>query len=144
MADLDLSAAFYSALSSDPSITTPLGAYLSGKSIFTRRPVPESALYPMIVVSPDITVTNEDALVSRRPMVVRDVIAYGEQDSDYRIVENLGYLIRDKFHRQKDSLTVTNYQIIDIVASGPFVAPTDDDQHLARGVSLTIRLQRTA
>jgi len=139
-ATLNLASSIYAALADDLYITSRLGQFMS-PSIHTRRPVPEGAEYPMIVVNPDTSIINEDALVSRRPVITRDVIAYGEQDGQYRVVEELGYYLRDKFHRNPDSLTVSGYDIIDIVVVGPFPAPTDDYQHIARGVTLTIRLQ---
>lgn len=140
---LDLSASLYTALADDSYITTRLGSFMS-PSIHTRRPVPEGAEYPMIVVNPDSGLTNEDGLRSRRPVIVRDVITYGEQDDQYRVVEEIAYYIRDKFHRRKDSITVPGFSVIDIVTSGPVPAPTDDFQHVARVVTLTIRLLQEA
>lgn len=141
-ASLDLSSPLYIALSDDLFITSRLGDFMS-PSIHTRRPVPEGAEYPMIVVNPDTSITNEDWLRSRRPVIVRDIIVYGELDSQYRVVEEIAYYLRDKFHRQKSSIEVSGYGVIDIVVVGPFPAPTDDFQHIARGITLTVRLQET-
>lgn len=137
---LDVSKGLYSALSGDSDITDLLGSFQGGPSIHTRRPVPVNADYPMIVVSPDVSVTDEDGLVSRRPVVIRDIAIYGEQDTDYRTVESLGYLVRSKFHRKFDVFTVEGFSIIDVVATGPIPAPTDDEKQVGRLVSLTIRL----
>lgn len=136
---LDLSASLYLALSDDIFITSRLGTFMS-PAIFTRRPIPDDATYPMIIAGPPSAIGNEDALVSRRPLIAVDIITYGEQDDQYRVVEELGYYLQQKFHRQKRSLVVNGYSIIDIVASGPFPAPTDDFNHVARAVTLTIRL----
>jgi hypothetical protein len=94
----------------------------------------------MIVINSDTTIGNEDGLVSRRPIIVRDLVVYGQQDDQYRVVEELAYYLRQKFHRQKRALTVSGYHVIDIVATGPNPAPTDDWNHIARAVTLTIRL----
>jgi|SRR3990172_4079001 hypothetical protein len=137
---MDLAAPLYAALSADAAITSLLGTFLSGPSIHTRRPVPEEAGYPMLIVSANVGVTDEDGLVSRRPILVRDIIAYGEQDSQYRVVEQLADLLRTKFHRQRDSFTISGFHVVDVVAVGPIPGPTDDFNHVARVVTLTIRL----
>lgn len=130
-------------IDSDP-IATRLEQYEGEPAVFTRRPVPDGATYPLIVVSPDIAISDEDGLKSRRPVVLRDLVAYGEQPDQYRVVEELGYLIRALFHRQKFSVIVPGYRVVDIVARGPQIAPTDDERHLARIVALRIRLQDLA
>jgi len=139
---LDLSAPFYSALISDSAITALLAEFLTQPAVFTRRPIPENAQYPLIVVTPNVSIANEDFLVTEFPVVVSDVIAYGEQPSDYRTIDALGYLVRTKFHRERESLSVSGFHVVDIVASGPQPAPTDDERHVGRVVSLTIRLQK--
>lgn len=141
---LDVTKGLYSALSGNSDITSLLGSFQGGPSIHTRRPVPVNAVYPMIVVSSDVSVTDEDGLVSRRPVVIRDIAIYGEQDTDYRTVESLGYLVRSMFHRKLDVFTVDGYSIIDVVATGPIPAPTDDEKQVGRLVSLTIRLLESA
>lgn len=135
----DLMSAFYIALSDDTYITSRLGEFMS-PSIHTRVPVPEGAGYPMIVVRAQ-TVVDEDALVTKRPVVSVIITIYGEQDDQYRTVEELGYYINTKFHRQKYSISPSGYKVIDIVAAGPTPAPTDDFQHVARMVALAVRLQ---
>lgn len=137
---MDLAAPLYAALSADAVITALLGTFLSGPSIHTRRPVPEGAEYPMLIVSANVGVTDEDGLVSRRPVLVRDIIAYGEQDGQYRTIETLGELLRTKFHRQRHAFTISGFHVVDVVATGPIPAPTDDFNHVARVVTLTIRL----
>ncbi len=136
---MDLSAPLYAALSGDSFITSRLGAS-SPPSIFTKRPTPPNAAFPMILVSPDITSGNEDGLKARRPVLVRDIITYGIQDDQYRVVEEIAYYIHTKFHRQRGSIEVPNFHVIDIVSIGPIPAPTDDLNEVARAVTLTIRL----
>ena len=133
-------------------ITDLLGTYVGEPSIFTRRPVPSEAAYPMVVISPDVVVYDQDALDRRRPVVMRDLAVYGQENatrngaqvSDYRVIESLGYELRERFHRQKDVLIFpdADYHVIDIVASGPIVAPTGDERLIGRVVTLTIRLQK--
>lgn len=134
-------------LIADAEITSYLGLHDGAPCVFTRRPVPSEAPYNMIIIGPNISVTNEDSLNGRRPVVVRDVIAYGWQTvqdgpigAGYRRIEELGYLLQRFFHRRKP-ITVTGYHVIDIVASGPIPAPTDDEKLVGRAVTLTVRLQ---
>jgi len=142
---INLASAFYDALSNDATITALLGTWNSNPSIHTRRPIPADAGYPLIVISPDITVSDQDALSTFRPVIVKDIAVYGLQPNDYRTVEALGLLLRNKFHRLRFALTPpAGYKIIDIVALGPSIAPTDDDKKLGRVVSLTVRVQPTS
>lgn len=135
--------AIYAALSSDTNITQYLGEFNGNPSVHTKRPVPPNAGYPMIVSASDVTIGNEDFLNTPNPTVVRDIIVYALQDGDYRKVENCAYAIRQKFHRNRFALSVEEYGVMDIVASGPISGPIEDEAHVSRIVTLTIRLRKT-
>jgi hypothetical protein len=72
----DLSEAIRTALVGDPDIAALLPAYAGSLPVFTRRPVPADAPYPMLVVSADLVSSNEDGVYDQRPILVRDVAAY--------------------------------------------------------------------
>lgn len=131
------------------SIVSELPNYHDGKPIFTRRPVPSDAPYPMIVISSDVLVTDQDGIDHERSVVVRDIAVYGRNDSPaaYRQVTDMAYAVRHLFHSRRDTLVTllmddSAYQLIDIRASGPRPAPTDDEQTVGRLVELTIRLAK--
>lgn len=138
---MNLAPAIYDALVGYGPIQTLLGSWRSGPSIHTKRPVPQDAGYPMIVVSPDITFNDEDALRTQRNVVVRDIAVYGESPKHYRDVEAIAYMLRTLFHRNRFSIDPSGFHVIDIVARGPVIAPTDDTSKVGRVVSLTIRAQ---
>lgn len=139
---MNVGPALYAAVAARAFVVNRLGEYNGGPSIHTRRPVPEGAEYPMVVISPDVTFRDEDGVDDDRPVITRDVAVYGEQPDAYRVVEEVGYELRSMFHRERNSLTVAGYNVIQITASGPVPAPTDDDRYVGRMVSLTIRLAR--
>lgn len=139
---LDLGAPIRTALLADAGITALLSTWNSAAAVFTRRPTPSDATRPLIVVSEDIAVTDADGLRSDRPIVIRDILVYGDQPNHYRDVETLGYLIRDLFHRQKGSVFSSTYDIIDIRATGPRAAPTSDEEVVGRIVSLTFMMRK--
>lgn len=141
---LDLSEPLRTAIIGEIAITGSLAVFANAPAVFTRRPVPSEATFPMICVSPDIMISDADGLSSLRPVVTRDVTVYGQQDSAYRLVEDVGYLLRELFHRRKQSISVVGYHVVDIVASGPRPAPVDDDKLVGRVVTLTVRLQKTS
>lgn len=140
---LDIAPAIRAALLADVAISGLLTEWNTEPAIFTRRPVPSEALNPIIVISPDVSITDVDALVSKRPVVIRDIIVYGDQPDHYRTIESIGYLIRQLFHRSRLSISPTGYSVVDIIATGPNPAPTDDDKTVARVVTLTITLRET-
>lgn len=144
MSAADLSVPLRDALIGNAAITSQLPAYKGSFPIFTRRPAPTDITYPIIMISPDVTIDDEDGINDFRPIQVRDVVVYGQNDTPakYRVVEVLGYAIREMFHSTRLSIVVPSFTVTLITARGPMPAPTDDDQTVARIVSLTIRLAR--
>lgn len=137
---LNMAAPLRLALAAAP-LAADLSQYGGEPAVFTRRPVPQGATYPHIIISPDVAIGDQDGLTSPRPVVLRDIAIYGLQPDQYRLVEQLGYAVRALFHRQKWAITPEGYDVIDIVARGPTPGPTDDDTTVARIVGLTIRLR---
>lgn len=144
MPDLDVSAPIRAALLAEVTITSLLPVFEGSKAIFTRRPVPDEAPLPLLIVSPDISISDADGINDFRPIVRRDVSVYGRNDTSahYRTVELLAYAIRDLFHANREAIDLNDYGVMDIRATGPRPAPVDDEQMVGRVVSLTIRLAR--
>lgn len=140
----DLAAPIRVALLADASITSLLPVYLGSRTVFTRRPAPTDAPYPMILVSPDISVSDADGINDLRPVAERDVSIYGENDTaaKYRDVETLARAVRTLFHRQRHALSVGGWSVSQIVVRGPRPAPVDDMQTVGRVVTLTISLSQ--
>lgn len=141
---MNVSEPIRSAIIANGTITSLLTAYAGSFPVFTRRPVPADAPYPMIIISDDVSIGDEDGINDYRLVVVRDVAVYGlnEPHTNYRNVETIGYELRNMFHRIKDAIIVSGYGVIDIIASGPRSAPADSDNEVGRLVTLTIRLSK--
>ena len=101
-----------------------------------------NSTYPLIVVSPDVSVSDFDGLNNKRLQIVKDISVYGEQDKDYRTVETLAYYLRTLFHRNREAITVSSHRVMDIMVAGPVAAPVDDEKHVGRVVSLTVLLSK--
>lgn len=130
------------ALIAETGVTANLSAYKGSYPVFTRRPAPEDVVYPIVMVSPDVSKDDQDGIDDSRPIIVKDVTVYGlnNTSANYRTVEAVARTIHNLFHRQRDAIDVTGWGVIQIIARGPIPAPTDDDQLVARMVSLTIQL----
>ncbi|MDO8614621.1 MAG: hypothetical protein Q7T33_02655 [Dehalococcoidia bacterium] len=141
---MDLAAPIRAALLADSAITSKMQAYLGSFPIFTRRPVPTAAPYPVVVVSPDVTVAQSDGVSDQRPAPIRDVAIYGRNDTpaSYRDVEAIAYAVRALFHRRRGAIIVPGWGVVDITAAGPRAAPVDDEQTVGRVVELTVQLAR--
>lgn len=147
---MDLSEPLRTALLDDATITAQLPAYAGSKTVFTRRPVPDNAEYPMIIVSADVGIVDEDGIDDQRPVITRDVAVFGRNDvaESYRQVEDIGFLVRDLFHRRRDSIVVPGWNVIDVRAAGPFsvsggrVEESVHSQTNGRIVTLTVRLAK--
>ncbi len=142
MSTLNVAAPLRTAMLANGPLVALLGAYEHEPSIHTRRPIPSEAGSPSIAISPDVAITDLDGLTSRRPVVKRDISVYGNQPDQYRDVETAAYIIREMFHRQPRSIVMDGYQVVEIVAMGPSVGPTDDQTTLCRYISLTIQLRQ--
>jgi hypothetical protein len=141
----DLSAPLYAALSGNSDITALLGQWQGSSSIFTNRPVPADAAYPMIVTAGDVTRSDQDLIADPVLEIIRDISIFGQNTStgnvnQTRTCDSIALKVRDLFHRQRASLTVDGWNVVDIVAQGPIVGPVDDDASVHRLISLTIRL----
>jgi hypothetical protein len=138
---LDLGPAFRTAILANDAITGLLATWEGEPAVYTRRPVPDDAPYPLILIAPPASIGDADWLTVRIPRPRLDLIAYGLQPGDYRNVETIGYLLREQFHREPFSISVDGYSVLDIVANGPMPAPVDDQNEVGRAVLLTIRLR---
>lgn len=140
----DLAQALRTAIIGATSVTAELESYLDSFPVFTRRPAPDDAPGLVIFVSPDIVSSDEDGLSDARPVIVRDVSAYGPNTaaSDYRKVERIGYALRDLFHRRPQAFSISGWKVVRVEVQGPIPAPTDDEQTIGRMITLTIRLAR--
>jgi hypothetical protein len=140
---VDLAEPIRDALVASSEITALLATYAGDPAVFTRRPVPGEAGYPFIVVTPDVTVTDQDGIFDFRPLIVREVIAYSRNDTseNYRKADQLAYLVHALFHRQRRAITVPGWDVVDIVVTGP--SPTSqDDQTEGRSLLLTVSLAK--
>lgn len=137
---LEILGPLVTAIMANNAITSKLAQYLGSASVHSRRPVPSDAPYPMVVVGPMITRTNADEINTHRPVVGVDISVYGEQPTEFRLVDDVAEELFVMFHRQSIP-PVENYQVIDVQATGPIVASADSEEQSARVVSLTIRLR---
>lgn len=145
---LDLGAAIRAAIIAETSISDGLSKWRREPAVFTRRPVPPDAALALAIVNPPAGMTDEDGLVSGRPVVVRDMIFYGRKAApgdpadQTRVIEAMADRARELFHRKKFSVRPAGFSVIDIRVTGPIAAPVDDEVTVARMISLTVRLRR--
>lgn len=141
----DLSAPYRAALVGAAAITAELPVYLGSYPVFTRVPVPDDAPYPMVVVSAQLQAGEEDGVADQRPLLDRDVMVYGRNDTaaHFRQVETIARAVHALFHRQKRSITVSGWHVADLTATGPAPAPVDDAQTVGRRVTVRARLAKS-
>src|SRR5437764_1427899 len=102
----DLAQPILFALLHNAQVVSRLPNYVDSKTIFTRRPPPTDAPYPMILISHDIAKQNLDGISDLRPMITRDIAVYGFNDGsiNYRTVEALANIVFGQFHRRRAAL----------------------------------------
>lgn len=128
------------------SIAALLPSFNSDLTVFTSRPVDPEAPYPLIIISPDIAITDNDGVHDQRPVMMRDISVYGSNETPqhYRDTEQIARMVRDLFHRKPSSFTVTDWAVVSVTATGPRIGPVDDDVTIGRIVTLTIQLAARA
>lgn len=135
---IDLQPAIRSYILNDQIIASLLPAFEGSKPIFTRRPVPENAPYPMIVISPLVSDNQLDYLQCKRSVITHDIAVYGSNDSsaNYRNVETIARRIKTIFHRMPNySLNMpVGSNLIKTNATAPIPAPIDDETKVGRVV----------
>lgn len=140
----DLSIPFMDALLANYALVELLPAYNNSVTIFARRPVPADAPYPMVVLSPDLMKLNLDGYDDQRPRITRDIAVYARNDTsrNYRLVEEIAYMIFSQFHHTRLSLVPPDgWMIADVESHGPIPAPTADDEvFVGRVVSIEVLL----
>lgn len=130
------------------SVTSELPAYAGSFPVFTRRPVPDAAPTLVVVVNPQVQAGANDGINDLRPIVVHDVVVYGQNGAaaggvdEYRKVERIGQALQQLFHSHPELVSAAGWSTIDVTASGPSPAPTDDEQTVGRLVSVTTRLAK--
>ena len=135
------------AMLNNADLVSQLPTYLESVCIFTRKPPPVGAPYPMLFISPDIAKQNLDGISDLRPKITVDLDVYGRNDSSehYRAVEDIAYLLFDMFHHERFAVVPPDgWALVDIEAHGPTDAPTDDDMFVGRKVTLNVLLAQTA
>lgn len=143
MSTADLAEPLRTALIGDAGIVALLATFSGAPAVFTRRPAPGDAVYPMIVVTGDLGVLNEDGISDYRPIITRhiDVFAANDTPAHYRLADDIAYLVRTLFHHKKHSITVLGWNVVDIIVNGPEAIFTDD-QIECRELSLEVRLAK--
>lgn len=135
---IDLSVAIRSHILNDVIIAPLLPNYQGSEPIFTRRPVPTDAPYPLVLVSSLVADNQRDGLSCNQSILTYDVAVYGKNDTpeNYRNVEKIANRIHAIFHKAKPyalSMPVGT-TLIGVNARGPFSAPVDDDKQIGRVV----------
>jgi hypothetical protein len=144
----DLYAPIRTAIIEDSVINPQLSEWQGEPACFTRRPVPEDVRHIFCLINPPADRRDIDALNSRRDLYSINVAFYGtkadarDPADQTRMVDVLAERAFNLFHRNKWAIQSDAFQIIDIVASGPFAGPTDDDNEVSRIVNLRVRLGR--
>jgi hypothetical protein len=140
----DLSEPIRTAIIGDATVTAELAAYKGSYPVFTRRPVPTDAPYPLVLISGPMSAGNDDGVDDERPILLRDVMVYGRNDSatNYLQVETIAFALKDIFHRAWKSISVSGWKVVSIISTDPNEAPVDDDDEVGRRIELTVTLAK--
>lgn len=126
----------------ESEIVSRLAVWNGVASVHTRSPLPDDSTFPLISVGPTEIGQNDNSLNSNRTLIVSNLYCYGYNPEHYRTTEEVGYLMKDLFHRN-ESFEIPGYSTIGLVAQGPSIASSEDETICGKLVTLSIRLLKT-
>lgn len=141
---IDLSAVIRSHLLTIPEFNSIISTYKNSKAAFTRRPVPSDAIYPICIISPIVGGGDSDYLACKIQTITHDVIIYGQNDTsqNYMNVEKVAFAVARSFHRLPPTeLFIQGASLLSVTASNPFPAPTDDNDTVARAITINFEVK---
>lgn len=134
-----LSQAFYDRLVGDATLVALLSTYNGEPAVFTNDPAPPDAVRPYVVSAGEFAVAPFDTKTLLGRTVYRDVRCYATEAGSAAQIESIAERIRALFHRYP--LPVVGFTTVLSEASGPTVAPDDDETVTGRIVSVRLVLQ---
>jgi len=134
---VNLTAAIFDRLSTDPTLAGLLAGYGAGPAIFTTDPAPGNAVLPYIVTAGEVAQTAFDTKVYRGREVFRDVRCYAAAEGSAVEVEAIAERVRALLHRWVP--TFVGMGVIVAECSGPVAA----DERDAYGRIVTVRFLLT-
>lgn len=140
---IDLSISIRKYLLSLPEFTNYISDYHNSYSVFTYRPVPKDAQYPMCIISSAAGGGDMDMLACHMRTIDYHVILYDQnsEPTKYINLERIANLVARSFHRVNTNLLEQDgFQVVSVTASNPFPAPTDDNETIARAITLNIEV----
>lgn len=140
----DLTIPIRDALLAATAVTSLLPAYLDSFPIFTRRPVPADTPYPCIVVSQDITITDQDGVNDYRPFITRDISVYhsNENAANYRLAQTIALAVWRVFNERRHSITVPDWGVANITALTPIEVNVEAVKITGRVVQLQVLMAK--
>lgn len=140
---IDLSVSIRKYLLTINSFTDIISNYSTSKAIFNYRPVPNDAVYPMCVVSSASGGGDIDWLNCNRRSIVYHVFIYDNNSEPlkYINIEKAANIVARSFHRMDvNLLEQVGFKVVSVTASNPFPAPTDDNETIARAITLNFEV----
>jgi hypothetical protein len=131
------------AIVGNSAIMSNMPSYANGDAVFTRRPTPIGAPYPLIVIGPNFSDVDVGGLNDQRLKLKRDIVVYATNDTAdrYRLTETIAAAIRNLFHRNPFAIKVPGWKVVNIWARGPtHVDVSSEDEFVARNVEVTVEL----
>jgi hypothetical protein len=137
-----LSQAFYDRLAGDGTLTALLATYEGAPAVFTNDPAPPDAVLPYVVTAGEFAVAPFDTKTLLGRTAFRDIRCYAAELGSAEQIEAIAERVRALFHRYP--LPVAGFATVLCEASGPTVAPDDDETVTGRIISVRIVLQEDA
>ena len=129
-----ITAAIYSTLATDATLTALLSTYEGEPGIFTAEKVPEEATLPYIVTAGSIAQEPFDTKTTRGRVITRDVRCYAPAGGSAETVEAIAERVRTLLHRQ--AIAIDDFTWVMAECSGPEIADEQD----AYGRIVTVRM----
>lgn len=133
----------YERLKDDSEIQDIVSSFNGEPSVFTKIPVPGDVDKPYLTIPQTSTANTDNEFSSKQDRAIqfsRSVRGYDEEVNSEQTAENLLWRCFELLHDNKIKLNLSDWEIKRMIATGPFNTPTEQEDLIGFGLSLTLFL----
>jgi 2',3'-cyclic-nucleotide 2'-phosphodiesterase (5'-nucleotidase family) len=140
---MKLSESLRTAIMANTDVLAYADSYKGGPAVFIQDRVPDDAPHKMVYISENVGSVNIDWVNTHKSIIMKQIYVYGEQPRDTKAVNLVSESIRAMFHRNKASISLPSFKLIEIMADYPIPAQDNSPSQLCRVIMLSVSVQRT-
>lgn len=144
---MNSTATIWSRLTSDATLIASLATYNGNPAIFNEKAPTgfefKVGVKPCLIIAAPADDQAAETFTENGRAIAQDVRGYAFDTGSSAALDTIMRRVRDLFHNQPGSLTVTGGKATIATVTGPVAAPTSEASVIGRRVTLRLTLQET-